>query len=275
MDINFGQIFKFRFKQANKRENSSYLEDLTELLFNAAEHIDSNDSYFFSNEFYLGKNQMEPNADYNEFIKSLKLTFNEGSRKKISIIRGKAGIGKTLFFERGMQKLISNNKNGKYLHMGVDFKNIDNDESIYFYEQKIYEQLNKNAIDNIHYLSNSIWNEFKKEYNGYEKDYKTPNTYLFPLRYFCEKIYDLYGKPCIIVFDNVDLSSVETQKSVFRATANVCSRFNEFMDHSENPDCYRIYFAMRPETEMYSNEAKLGTAINFPLPNLLKIFWQL
>lgn len=272
MDIQFGQIFKFRYKQATKRENSSYLEDLTKLLSTAAARIDSDDAYFFGDEFYLGENPVEPNADYNKFINSLQLSFDGGSRKKITIIRGKAGVGKTLFFERGMQKLISNKKNGKYIQMGVDFKNIDNDKDIRFYEEEIYKQLNENARDNIRFLNKCIQDTFIQEYSSYDQKPMTPNAYLFPLKYFCEKIDDLYGKPCIIVFDNIDLASLKTQKNVFKATVNVCHRFNKFMEFSENPDCYRIYFAMRPETELYSNEAKLGDAINFPLPNLLKIF---
>ena len=273
METQFGHIFNLRYRRAKKRENSSYLEELTSLLANASERIDSDDSYFFDNEFYLNSNSMRPNASYEEFIKSLKRSFEHGYRKKMTIIRGKAGIGKTLFFEKGMQRLISKQNNGKkYIHMGVDFKNIDNDKNIEFYETKIYQQLNNNAIDNIRYLGQDIQNTFKEEYDAFGKDHNTPDTYLFPLKYFCEKINALYGKPCVIVFDNIDLSSVKTQKNVFRATTNVFDKFNKFMNYSENPDCYRIYFTMRPETELYSNEAKLGDAINFPLPNLLKIF---
>ena len=53
--------------------------------------------------------------------------FFYGDNGKIHIIRGRAGVGKTLFFERGIQKLLRNNveHQDRYIPLGVDFKNID------------------------------------------------------------------------------------------------------------------------------------------------------
>ncbi len=274
MNKQYGQIFNFQNKRATKLENSSYLEDLTGLLSRAASRLDNGEHYFFDDEFYLESIPTEPNSSYKQFIDNLKNSFVNSCDSKICIIRGRAGIGKTLFFEKGIQKLInSNNKcSDKYINMGVDFKNIDNDKDINFYQMEIYRQLCDNAIDNIRELGVDIFNIFKQKYEDFGNQYNTPKTYLFPLKFFCEEIFKKYGKPCIIIFDNIDLSSVTTQTNVFKATTNICSRFNKFMRESNACNYYRMYFAMRPETLMHSEEARIGDVINFPLPNLLKIF---
>ena len=80
-----------------------------------------------------------------------------------------------------------------------------------------------------------------------------------------------YKRPCIIVFDNIDLASVKTQMNVFDAVVNICNKFNKFMRQYNLEDNYRVYFVLRPETQVRYNEGKLGDIIDFPLPNILKI----
>lgn len=270
--MEFNQIFNFQFKPASELENSLYLEDLTGLLDKVATSIDDESNYFFGDEFYLKNLKEKPNNDFEHFTNELKSVFENGSNKKIYIIRGRAGIGKTLFFERGIQRLLRVEENDdSYIYMGVDFKNIDNDENVKSYQNIIYQKLEENAIDNIRYLGREINSAFKERFKDFSSLEKTPHTFLFPLRYFCEKIYNKYKKPCIIVFDNIDLASVKTQKNVFDATVNVCEAFNKFMKRECPEVCYRIFFVIRPETRIRYNESNLGKIIDFPLPNILKI----
>lgn len=104
MDIRFDQIHDFQFRQATKLENSSYLEDLTGLLEKVASNIDDESNYFFGKEYYIENIEQEPNCNFNHFIDSFKNSFYNGSFRKIYIIRGRAGIGKSLFL-----KLVLNN----------------------------------------------------------------------------------------------------------------------------------------------------------------------
>lgn len=272
MEMNFDQLFDFQYHRAMKLENSSYLEELTGLLVKVASRIDDESSYFFGNEFYLENHKDEPNSSFQNFIRDFKHTIDFGSSNKINIIRGRAGIGKSLFFDKGVQQLIRNNGNyNKYIRMGIDFKNIDNDKKVESYIEWIYERLRTNAIDCIRILGSDIYEDFDDAYNQFGTKYQTPHFYLFPLKFFCEKIYRKYNKPCIIIFDNIDLASVKTQNNVFNAVVVVCDELNRFMRQYHSPNCYRVYFAMRPETELRYNEGKMGEAINFPLPNILKI----
>lgn len=272
--MEFSKIFDFKHIRAIKLENESYLEDLTGLLAKVASCIDDELNYFFGDEFYIENHKGEPNSNFKRFIKDFENSFNNGSCEKINIIRGRAGIGKSLFFKKGIQQLIRSNEEGSspYIYMGVDFRNIDNDEKVLFYEEWIYRKLYENAIECINDLGKKTFENFDSEYeiSGLKK-YEIPRKHLFPLRFFCEAIYRKYNKPCIIIFDNIDLASVETQKSVFDAIIKVCDRFNEYMRKSQSKNCYRIYFAMRPETELRYREGRVGDTINFPLPNILKI----
>lgn len=271
----FKKIFDFNQRQAIKLNNSSYLEDLTGLFEAVSSRIDEGKDYYFDDQYYLSNPNFEPNSSYSEFIKSFKNSFFYGDNGKIHIIRGRAGVGKTLFFERGIQKLLRNNveHQDRYIPLGVDFKNIDSKKSISFYSKQIYETLNKNAIDAIRLLGEEYFKQFQAEYRDFRGDLNnlaTNHTALFPLLFFCKKIFDKYSRPCIIIFDNIDLACVETQKNVFKATANVCEQINAFM-RSYHFGRYCIYFAMRPETYLCREEAKLGDVINFPLPNILRI----
>ena len=273
MEKTFGQICDFQYRRAEKLENSSYLEELTGLLAKVASSIDDETKYFFGDKYYLKSHTGEPNSSFKYFIEDLKNSFYYSTDSKINIIRGRAGIGKSLFFAKGIQRLvrIDKERNDNYIYMGVDFKNIDNDKDIEFYEEWIYKKILVNAIDAIRPLGDDVFESFKKEYKKFDTTFQTPNTYLFPLKYFCQKIYNKYDRPCIIVFDNIDLASVKTQKNVFDATVNICNKFNAFMRQNRIENCYRVYFVMRPETHLRYNEGQLGNVINFPLPNVLKI----
>lgn len=100
MEITFSQIFDFQYRQARKLENSSYLEDLTGLLARVASRIDDESSYFFGDEFYLENHKEEPNSSFQRFIQDFKNTIYYGPGDKINIIRGRAGIGKSLFLKK-------------------------------------------------------------------------------------------------------------------------------------------------------------------------------
>lgn len=273
MEKTFGQIFDFQYRRADKLENSSYLEELIGLLAKVASCIDDETKYFFGDKYYLKSHTGEPNSSFKYFIEDLKNSFYYSTGSKINIIRGRAGIGKSLFFAKGIQRLVRINKghNDNYIYMGVDFKNIDNDKNIEFYEEWIYKKIHVNAIDAIRTLGDNVFECFEKAYNKFGTTFQTPNTVLFPLKYFCQKIQEKYDRPCIIVFDNIDLASVKTQKNVFDATVNICNTFNMFMRQNRIENCYRVYFVMRPETHLRYNEGQLGNVINFPLPNVLKI----
>ena len=272
--MEFRPIFSFLNITAKKLENSSYLEELTGLLAKASGCLDDEKNYYFDKNAYLDVHSKEPNSKFKEFNSEFTSSFLYGNSNRIYIIRGRAGVGKTLFFKEGVLRLTR--KNGKfrepYIHLGVDFRNIDNDKDIQYYIELIYRQLFDRAVDCIREIDADSYINFIVEY---EKDWeriKTTNSYLFPVKFFCERIFEKYGRPCVIVFDNIDLASVKTQKHVFQATVNVCQHFSDFMNRSKYKNCYRVYFAMRPETYLQSEEAKLGEVINFPLPNVLNIF---
>ena len=273
MDVRFNQIFDFQFRQAVKLENSYYLEDFTGLLERVASNIDDESNYYWGKDFYVEDIEQEPNCSYNDFIKSFKNSFEYGSYRKINVVRGRAGIGKSLFFKTGIKKLLKNfnDSNDNYINLVVDFRNIDNDEKIQFYTKWIYAELEKLAIDCIRILGNETYRKFEGAHVEFGNKYKTPHTDFFPLKYFCEEIYKKYHKPCVIVFDNIDLASITTQENVFNATVNICNIFSDFMKIYCPWDCYRVYFVMRPETELRYNEGRVGEAINFPLPNILNI----
>lgn len=124
--IYFDKIFDFSFVRAEKLLNSSYLESLTGLFERVAACVVNDKHYHFSDTFYLEKQPNEPNSSYSDFIEEFKKSFNS-SAGGINIIRGRAGIGKTLFFKQGVQQLIriKDEHKDKYIKLGVDFKNID------------------------------------------------------------------------------------------------------------------------------------------------------
>ncbi|MCM1461029.1 MAG: hypothetical protein NC088_12960 [Bacteroides sp.] len=274
METRFKQIFDFRNLQAKKMFNSSYLEDLTGLLSGVASCMDEDDSYFFGKEYYLKDFKDEPNSGFMSFIADFKNSFYNGSSEKINIIRGRAGIGKTLFFKKEMYKLIRNEQNchKKYIYMNIDFKNIDDGEKVMFYEEWIYNKICENATACIWYLGKDKYKQFTEEYSEIIATNKNYIYFLYPLKFFCEIITNFYSSPCVIVFDNIDLASTETQINVFKALARVFDVFCRFMKQSNSQGQYRTYFAMRPETELVYTEANVGAVINFPLPNILKIF---
>lgn len=135
----------------------------------------------------------------------------------------------------------------------------------HFKDKKLYD----NATDCIDYLESGACKIFKEKKSDF--DVKTPHFYLFPLKFLCEKIYNRHKLPCIITFDNVDLATVATQENVFKAIAIVMDNFNQFMKRDCPKNCYRVFFAMRPETELRYKEVNAGDANNFPLPNILKM----
>lgn len=269
MDVEFDKIFNYEYIRAKKLHNDSYLEDLTGLIAKTASLVNCSGEYLFSKEYYLDQHRLEPNHNFEDFINAFKKTFDFGSANKIYIIRGIAGVGKTAFFEHGVQMLTRDSHNTKYIPLKVEFKNIDQKQKISYYEDNIYNQLFKNAIDCIRKLDEESKKNFKTEYDNFTFGFEdTPDAKLFPLKYFCKYIYSKYNRPCIIVFDNIDLSCVETQKNVFKATSNVFARINSFMSYEDMNNQYRVYFAMRPETHLHSEEMPIGNAINFPLPNI-------
>ena len=272
--MEFRPIFSFLHITARKLENSSYLEELTGLLAKASGCIDDEKNYYFDENSYLDIHSKEPNSKFEEFKNEFNTSYVYGNSNRIYIIRGRAGIGKTLFLKEGVLRLTRRNGTFRepYIHFGVDFRNIDNDKDIQYYIKYIYEQLFYRAVDCIRDFGIDIYKRFEEEYNDMWAGIKTTNSYLFPVKFFCERIFEKYNRPCIIVFDNIDLASVKTQKHVFQATVNVCQHFSDFMNRSGHTNCYRVYFAMRPETYLQSEEAKLGDVINFPLPNVLNIF---
>lgn len=269
MDVEFDRIFNYEYRRAKKLHNDSYLEDLTGLIAKTASLVNCSGEYLFGKDYYLDQHRHEPNHNFDEFINAFKKTFDYGSANKIYIIRGRAGVGKTAFFEHGVQILTRNNHNSKYIPLKVEFKNIDQKQKISYYEDIIYNQLYNNAIDCILELDNESKRNFKKEYDDFTWGFvNSPKAKLFPMKYFCKSIYAKYGRPCIIVFDNIDLSCVKTQENVFKATSNVFDKINKFMAGQGMGDQYRVYFAMRPETCLHSEEMPIGNAINFPLPNI-------
>ena len=272
--MEYAKIIDYKTTRGIKSYTVSYLEDLAGLITKVVNYIDNGKFYKFDSEHYLKNHPEEPNSNYEQFIESFKNSFMYSSSDKIHVIRGRAGVGKTLFFKKGIQKLIrdKDTHKHKYIPLCVDFKNIDGEKDIEYYENKIYYELYINSVDAIRKLGKEIFKDFKKEYDLYCGGINdTPYAKLFPSSYFCKHIYECYNRPCIIVFDNIDLASVKTQKKIFKATNKVCEKLYDFMNAQKTENMYRVYFAMRPETHMSSDEAKLGEVINFPLPNILAI----
>ena len=277
--VYFGTIFNFADVSAKKLHNSSYLEALTGLLIRVASNIRTGTDYLFDSGFFVVDHSSEPNCSYDEFVGQFLNTFLYDNSGGIHIIRGCSGIGKTLFFENGVQKLTYNKEEckGKYIKLGVDFAHIDRKKDIDFYEQMIYCKLNKNArdaIESFDVYNPGVRKEFRKKYDelcGNTTPY-TNHEFLFPVMFFCQKIYSTHNKkPCIIIFDNIDLSCVETQRNVFHATVKICKVLKNYMKTHKCDDQYRVFFAMRPETFYRSGDIISGAFINFPLPNILKI----
>lgn len=273
MNKKYGEIFNFRVKKAKQLENSSYFEELTGLIDKASSRIDTGEKYYFSSDYYL-KNVEDFDSSYEKFIKGFKNSFENTSSDKVNIIYGKAGVGKTLFFNYGIQKLIrdENQHKDKYIKLGVDFKNIDSKKDVSYYVKFIREALCNNAKDAIRQLGEEDYNTFEEQYSRFcGNSDKTPHAMMYPVKFFSKAIFDKYTKPCIIILDNIDLACVETQKNVFKATANICQELHEFMECQDAKDSYRIYFAMRPETLKSNYEMRIGKKISFPLPNIQAI----
>lgn len=270
----YGEIFNFRVQTAEKLENSSYFEELTGLIEKASSRIDTGENYCFNSDYYLKDVLEDPSNSYERFIKTFKNSFENTSSDKVNIIYGKAGIGKTLFFNKGIQKLIRNENEHteKYIKLGVDFKNVNSKKEVSYYIDFIREKLQKNAIDAIRKLNQDQRNKFNRLYAEFcEISKDTPHAILYPVKFFSTYIYEKYKKPCIIILDNIDLACVETQKNVFKATANICDELYDFMESEGVKDAYRIYFAMRPETLKQDYEMNVGKRISFPLPNIQAI----
>ena len=275
MDRNYSKIFDFKYENANLHYNSSYLEDLTGLIQKAAENIDCGTDYYFNSSYYLENKINDRTNNYEIFINAVKDSFNYTSSNKVNIIRGLAGIGKTMFFDKGVRKILredSERANDDYIELGIDFRNLDQNKDVNYYTKHIFEKLKQNAIKAIRELDEKTINEFYDEYDKYcGRIFETIDEQMFPIMFFCKMIYIKHTKPCIIILDNIDLSCVDTQVSVFQATANFCTDFNKFMRRRDLQDTYRLYFAMRPETFFHSNEMNVGKIIDFPLPNILAI----
>lgn len=271
MDIKYKKIHNLSVTPAKKLYNSSYLEYLTGLMEKVSSNINDGTYYFFDDNYYLNSSELEPNNSFKVFIEEFQKAFLYSSSEEIHVIRGRAGIGKTLFFENGIQILTRDSKtyNDKYIPLGVDFTNIDSQKEIVFYEQYIYKKLCENAIRAIRQLKDIDFKRFSEKYNNYCKfHYDTPDEKMFPVMFFCKEIHRQYNKPCIIVLDNVDLASVVTQVNIFKATVNVCRELHRFMKSFDAKNKYSIFFAMRPETYYSHVEARLGKTIDFPLPNI-------
>ena len=274
MDVIYEQILNFKIRSAKKMYNSSYLEDLTGLMAKATSRIDSGENYYFDSNYYLDNISTEQNSNYEDFIKLFKNSFEYSTSNKVTIIRGKAGVGKTLFFNKGIQLLIRDKTQHEenYIKLGVDFENIDAKKDVSFYTEFIYKKLRSNAIFAIRQLGDDIFKEFNAKYNDFCGTIEdTEQAKMYPIMYFCKYIYKTYKKPCIIILDNIDLACVNTQRNVFRATSIVCKEFYEFMSAFNAKNIYRIYFAIRPETTLRKNEMDIGEVINFPLPNIQAI----
>lgn len=275
VDIKYTKIFDFNHKQATKLENSSYLEELTGLIAKVASSLDDESKYCFDKKYYLYKPDESPNSSYEEFITSFKNEFIYSSSNKIIVIRGRAGVGKTLFFKKGAQTLLGNKEDrfNKYIHLGVDFKNIDSKKSIEFYKDYIYKNLWEEAVLAIRQTGDEVINKFYEKYQKYCGPLfdKTTDAKFYPVMFFCKYIYEKYKRPCLIVFDNIDLACVETQTKVFNATSVFVSKFYSFMEICNCSSIYRVCFAMRPETHMRSQETRVSNVINFPLPNIQQI----
>lgn len=97
METEFEQIFHFDDITAEKMFNSSYLEDLTNLLSRVSSYLNNNTNYFFGEDYYLEQFKNEPNNGFKNFINDFKNSFFNGTSEEINIIRGRAEIGKSLF----------------------------------------------------------------------------------------------------------------------------------------------------------------------------------
>lgn len=273
-NIYFDQILNQKNADAMQLQNSSYLEDLTGLLEKSASAIDSGTPYCFSSKYYLEHPAELPNSSFNKFINDFKNSFFYSSPEKVHIIIGFPGIGKTLFFNKGIQILLRDKKtcNDKYIKLGIDFKNVDTMEKIDEYTEYIHKQMRIKAIDAIRQLGKNDYTKFATKYIAYCKGiYDTPFACFYPVYYFCKCIFKKYSRPGIIILDNIDLASVETQEKVFKATSIVSGEFFDFMNSHHAKEKYRIYFAMRPETFRQNNEMCIGQVIEFPLPNIHEI----
>lgn len=277
MDVKFDKILNLNYKSADKLHNSFYLENLTALLSKTASKIADGSNYKFEKDFYVEISKQGhdcENKSYTHFVESFKNSFYNGSSKKINIIRGQAGVGKTKFLDKGFQKVIydknDNKQHRKYIKLCVDLKNIDEQKEVRFYLEMIYSLLKEKAQEAIIKLGSEYWESFLSEFQKY-KNLESSLSSLFPVIFFCKTIYQLYNQPCIIIFDNIDLADFYTQINVYKATVNVCDTLYENMEFYNMRDYYRVYFAMRPETYTNYAEVDIGNIIDFPLPNILKI----
>lgn len=273
-NIYFDQIFNFNRQNAKKLQNSSYLEDLTGLFEKSATSITSGKPYCFSSEYYLKNPTVFPNSSYDDFIAEFKNSFFNSAPDKVHIIRGRPGVGKTLFFNKGIQLLLRDKDfhNEKYIKLGIDFMNIDAMGNTEYYTEYMRKKLKINAIDAIRQLGQEEQDAFHKEYKAFCKNkYDTPFEAFYPLYFFCREIHKRYSRPGIIILDNIDLACINTQENVFKATAIISKEFFDFMSLHSAQNQYRIYFAMRPETVLRSNEMNIGQVINFPVPDIQAI----
>ena len=106
-ELYFGKIFNFENSTPIQLKNSSYLEDLTGLLAETAACINNEMHYFFGDEFYLKSfDEQKSEVSFKHFSELFIKSYKHESQGQIHIIRGRAGVGKTQFFKRGVQYLI-------------------------------------------------------------------------------------------------------------------------------------------------------------------------
>ena len=256
-----------------KLHNSLYLEDLTSLFAAASAQINTGTYYYFDEDYYTLEKKEENGKKYENFINDFKNSLLYGATGTINIIKGKAGTGKTLFFEKGISEFLRRefNMDQPYIKLIIDLKRLEPKQKVDYYTEKIYDIVHDKAIDAIRLLGKDILSQFEtRQEEDYGKNSHTPYARLFPLQFFCREIFSRSEEiPCIVVFDNIDMLCVNTQRSLYDAISTVCREFKDSMEHAKALKEYRIYMTFRPETPF--REEKDWKTIDFPLPNILKI----
>jgi len=279
-NLSFTKINEFDAEQSAPRLNlEMYLEGIgiRDFLFMVALKLDSYDKIFFEEQFYPSQLSKKHNTSFSRFVSEFEQEFVYGTGEKINYVIGIPGIGKSLFFSKGIKSLFNSKTKvvGQlYQEYCVHFKNIDQKMGIEFYKTYIYQKLKENAIDMLR-SNRGHFEEFLKQYKQYTDTIEllgeTPHSQLFPTMYFCKHIHEKFGQPAIITFDDIDLSCETTQENIRNAVARVHDELCNLLKSVGGLCWFRIFFVMRPETTMNTIEEKKGRRINFPYPDVLRI----
>jgi len=246
-------------REYTRRSYSWHNSVISDYIDEACKRIDGVSLYEFDESYY-------DETEYKRFIHDISRVFNINAHirtvdEHIQLLSGEAGIGKTMFLKEGIEKIVDDTHLQK-AEVYVDFRDVDEQKDISYYEKKIYQSI----LEQI-----SIISKDNDAMVAYKSDFVP--TYLQFITKYCARVNNEYNLPLVIVIDNIDLCHHDTQRSVLRAVRKLNDQFSSFITQREKEYKFRIMLSIRPETNtFFKNELGNADVIDFPHPKVTKIY---